>query len=216
MPEDGSSILGLNEELKRLRVMVLNPDYTPVSFPKFSVSWRRAISMVELGAATNLRLGELEVHSPSITMPVPTVIVLKRFYKFSPLYGTAPFSLVNLYLRDRARCMYDDVPLLLGTKNPDNMATLDHVIPKSRGGPKTWLNSVLACVDANHRKANRTPAEAGMRLKYEPWTPTCADLLTLRLSVESLQNFSDDQLEFLTRVKPSKRVRRVLEYGLAA
>ena len=55
--------------------------------------------------------------------------------------------------------------------------TPDHVLPISRGGTSTWLNTVTACGSCNGRKANRTPAEAGMRLLFEPWVPTRAQIV---------------------------------------
>jgi len=53
---------------------------------------------------------------------------------------------------------------------------VDHVLPQSRGGESTWLNAVAACAPCNHRKANRTPAEAGLRLRLTPYAPTRAQL----------------------------------------
>jgi 5-methylcytosine-specific restriction endonuclease McrA len=57
--------------------------------------------------------------------------------------------------------------------------TVDHVLPLSRGGGSSWLNTVAACAGCNHRKANRTPAEAGMRLRVTPYAPTRAKLAAL-------------------------------------
>jgi 5-methylcytosine-specific restriction endonuclease McrA len=56
--------------------------------------------------------------------------------------------------------------------------TVDHLVPQSRGGRNSWLNTVAACTRCNHRKANRTPAEAGMTLRLEPRVPSWKDVST--------------------------------------
>jgi 5-methylcytosine-specific restriction endonuclease McrA len=60
---------------------------------------------------------------------------------------------------------------------------VDHIVPRSRGGGDTWLNTVAACAEDNHRKADRTPAQAGMRLLAQPFEPTPADALVLALGL---------------------------------
>lgn len=76
-------------------------------------------------------------------------------------------------MRDRHRCAY------CGRR----ATTVDHVVPRSRGGQDTWLNTVAACASDNHRKADRTPEQAGMRLLVRPFEPTPADALLLALGV---------------------------------
>ena len=76
-------------------------------------------------------------------------------------------------MRDRHRCAY------CGRR----ATTVDHVVPRSRGGQDTWLNTVAACAADNHRKADRTPEQAGMRLLVRPFEPTPADALLLALGV---------------------------------
>jgi 5-methylcytosine-specific restriction endonuclease McrA len=194
------------------RVLVLNPDHTPVAFPDFHVSWRRGLRMVVMeDVAFPLRQSGLVARSPSITMLVPSVVVLRKWYRARGLHGTAAFSLNNLYLRDRGRCMYTDRPLRLGAADVRERASIDHLKPKSVGGGKSWLNCVLASAEVNSRRGNLPPEQAGLRLKYEPWIPTCADLLSLCLSEESLRGVNPEWLEFLHRVKPSRRVLRVLD-----
>jgi 5-methylcytosine-specific restriction endonuclease McrA len=58
---------------------------------------------------------------------------------------------------------------------------VDHVVPRSQGGGDTWLNTVASCTEDNHRKANRTPEEAGMPLLRKPFEPTPADAMLLAL-----------------------------------
>lgn len=61
---------------------------------------------------------------------------------------------------------------------------MDHVVPRSRGGGDTWLNTVASCAEDNHRKADRTPEQAGMPLLRQPFEPTPADAMLLSLGHE--------------------------------
>ncbi|TQC50714.1 HNH endonuclease [Rhodococcus sp. WS4] len=69
---------------------------------------------------------------------------------------------VGVFRRDRHRCGYCDDPVA---------TTIDHVVPRSRGGPNTWADLVACCAPCNQRKADRTPEEAGMPLLWEPRAP---------------------------------------------
>ena len=123
-------------------------------------------SWASLGAARH----EAHVRTVHLRVPVPEVVVLSR-------YGGTPtreivFSRRNLFRRDRHTCQY------CGARPGFADLTLDHVLPRSRGGRSTWENVVVACLECNKRKANRTPAGAGMRLRRRPrqprWSPRLA------------------------------------------
>nr|HEX4318590.1 HNH endonuclease [Kofleriaceae bacterium] len=90
------------------------------------------------------------------------------------------FSRVNIYARDRYRCQY------CGQTCTTNELTYDHVVPRSRGGRTTWENIVAACYVCNRRKANRTPAEAGMKLLAQPVRPTWMPAVQIRVSAQSM------------------------------
>lgn len=94
---------------------------------------------------------------------VPTVIVLANFAKV-PM-KRPKFSARNLYVRDGGCCQYTGRELAPGEGN------IDHIMPRSRGGDSTWENCVLAARDVNSRKANKTPKEAGLKLKRQPVEP---------------------------------------------
>jgi 5-methylcytosine-specific restriction endonuclease McrA len=82
-------------------------------------------------------------------------------------YTAGPsWSRAGVLARDQRRCAY-----CLG-----RATTVDHVLPRSRGGRNTWLNTVAACEECNGRKGNRIPAEAGMRMRVEPSVPTWASV----------------------------------------
>jgi len=93
---------------------------------------------------------------PSIIKFLSKAVFFKRHVKFNRH---------NVWLRDKGRCQFCNVKLKM------DEFTYDHVIPFSKGGKTKWTNIVVACVPCNHKKANRTPAEAGMKLKREPFQP---------------------------------------------
>lgn len=111
---------------------------------------------------------EPHVRTVTLRLRIPEVIVLTR-YDGIPSHSV-PFTRRNLFRRDRNTCQY------CGARPGTSELTIDHVLPRSRGGQSCWDNCALACVPCNRRKANRTPREAGMRMRREPvaprWSPT--------------------------------------------
>jgi 5-methylcytosine-specific restriction endonuclease McrA len=107
--------------------------------------------------------GDPHIRTVQSRLRLPEVIVL-RLYDGLPS-RTVAFSRRNLYRRDAFTCQYC-------SRRPGALdLTIDHVIPRSRGGKTSWDNCVLACVECNKRKANRPPEEAGMRLVRAPVAP---------------------------------------------
>jgi len=84
----------------------------------------------------------------------------------------------NIYARDRGHCQY------CGRRFTTSELTLDHVVPRSRGGGMSWQNIVCSCVQCNVRKGGRTPREAGMKLVTEPIKPKRSPMITLHLTSE--------------------------------
>ncbi len=107
--------------------------------------------------------GNRFVHTPTFQLMVPEVIMLLGFHKMPP--RTVKFNRRNIYLRDNYTCQY------CGRRPPREDLTIDHIIPRSRGGRSTWDNVVLACLECNVRKGSRTPEESGMRLIHGPRRP---------------------------------------------
>lgn len=118
---------------------------------------------------TSLRLRDNEpcVRTVSLSIKVPEVVLLTRYTSVPQRRVT--FSRRNIYRRDHYMCQY------CGMKPHIQDLSVDHVVPRSRGGRSTWTNCVLSCLRCNRRKANRTLEEAGLRLikpAIEPrWTP---------------------------------------------
>ncbi len=94
---------------------------------------------------------------------VPEVITLTRFNRVPT--SSVTFNRRNLFRRDRFTCQY------CGCQPANDELTIDHIVPRSRGGTSTWQNCVLACVKCNHVKADRTPEQAHMALRRKPVRP---------------------------------------------
>jgi 5-methylcytosine-specific restriction endonuclease McrA len=110
-----------------------------------------------------VRDDDASVGTASGSIRVPTIIVLA---KFSKVPMTRPkLNAGNIWNRDNGRCQYTGRRLAPGEGN------IDHVMPRSRGGATSWDNCVLADTSVNTRKADRTPKEAGLKLKREPSAP---------------------------------------------
>ncbi|MFZ9737336.1 MAG: HNH endonuclease [Prochlorotrichaceae cyanobacterium] len=136
------------------KVLVLNASYEPLNI----TSWRRAIVLLLKGKAEQLEHNGRVIYAG---FPLPTVIRL-RYYVRVP-YKEIPLTRKNILHRDGHACQY------CGYTGED--LTLDHVVPRSRGGGDTWDNMVTACVRCNVRKGNRTPEEAKMPLDIPPHRP---------------------------------------------
>ena len=104
------------------------------------------------------------IKTASRKIPAPELIVLKKYGERPP--RKVGFNRPNLYRRDAFSCQY------CGSALPGSKLQVEHVMPRSRGGPTTWENCVAACDDCNSRKRDRTPKEAGMRLRKDPRKPT--------------------------------------------
>lgn len=123
------------------------------------------------------------VRTPSVAVETPEVVLLCH-------YGGVPrlevsFSRRNLYRRDGYACQY------CGRRANHAELSIDHVVPRSRGGETSWENCVLACVRCNTKKANKTLRDAGMRLNEEPRRPRWSALADLLPTVrpESWEKF---------------------------
>lgn len=136
--------------------LILNATYEPLGV----VSVRRAAILILSAKAICVADGDGMLHSARQAMPVPSVIRLTRFVRV-PYRSHVGLSRRGIFARDGGRCAYCRAAA----------ETIDHIMPRSRGGRHTWENVVAACARCNHRKGDRTPAELGWRLHTVPGVP---------------------------------------------
>ena len=137
-------------------VLVLNASYEPINV----CAARRAIVLVLKGVAMTEEENGHFLHAARLTIRVPSVIRLLEYRRIP--HQTRALSRKNILLRDRSSCQYCGA--VLGSSE----LTLDHVVPRSRGGLSTWENLVACCHNCNRRKGNQLPLEANMKLIREP------------------------------------------------
>jgi 5-methylcytosine-specific restriction endonuclease McrA len=137
--------------------LVLNATYEPLCV----VPGRRAVVLVLTAKAVSVADGDGVVHGARATVPVPAVLRLTRFVRV-PYRATVPLTRKAVFARDGGRCVYCGAAA----------TSLDHVVPRSRGGPHEWENVVSACGRCNHVKADRGIAELGWRMRHTPSVPS--------------------------------------------
>ncbi len=141
-------------------VLVLNASYEPLNV----VSVRRAVVLLLKDKAEIVEAVEAVLRAERLALPTPAVIRLVGYVRV-PYRMRVPVSRRGVLARDRFVCQY------CGATPGRNALTIDHVVPRSRGGPKRWENLVAACARCNRRKGGRLPDEAGMRLLSQPRAP---------------------------------------------
>ncbi len=139
-------------------VLVLNQNYEPLHI----CNARRALVLV-LGGKAEVLQEEDDVHLHTSTAEFIVPSVVRMVYLVHRPRPRVKLTRREVFIRDNYTCQY------CGRQSHD--LTLDHVMPKSRGGAHTWENLAAACKECNHRKGNNTPEEARMRLKRSPFEP---------------------------------------------
>jgi 5-methylcytosine-specific restriction endonuclease McrA len=177
-------------------VLVLNKNWQPVHVATVAralvLLWKDAARVVDAAdyqtfswddwSRLRVREGEPFMSGVSVRLRVPEVITLTGYDRLPRRAVT--FSRRNIFKRDRFQCQY------CGVNPGGEELTIDHVTPRAQGGVSSWTNCVLACVECNKRKADRTPKQAGMNLREAPerpaWRPLYADH---RIRLESWSKF---------------------------
>ena len=140
------------------RALVLNMDYTPISV----CSIQRAFLLIFLQKAELIKENQQKViHTIDRFFPMPSVIKLKKYVQVP--YKGVILNRENIFRRDGYQCQY------CGTNKE---LTLDHVVPKAKGGDTSWGNLVTACKQCNSRKGDYSPGEAGLKLRVQPFRPS--------------------------------------------
>lgn len=139
------------------KVLVLNADYTPINVTTVF----KGFKLVDKGKAEILKAGDNPIVAGEKEFLRPLIIRLYNYVKFR--FHKLKINRNRLFRRDNYSCVY--------CGNKRNL-TVDHVMPKSRGGQNTWMNLVTCCSHCNRVKDNRTPEEAGMRFLKQPYEPS--------------------------------------------
>ena len=149
--------------------VLLNADYSFLNI----VDWRRALCMVVTNKVQVLSYSDRVINGAGgYTLRVPAVMKLVKLIR--ALYRTrVPFSKRNVLIRDNFRCVY------CGAQ--EKKLTVDHIIPSSMGGKSTFENCVACCRSCNAKKGCRSPSEAKMYMKRQPYQPTIAEFLRIKL-----------------------------------
>lgn len=161
-----------------MQTLVLNASYEPLAV----VSVRRAVVLVLTEKAV-LEHGDTNkpIRSATREFPRPLVVRLLKFVRV-PYRKRMPWSRSGVLTRDRRHCAYCN----------GRADSIDHILPVSRGGAeRSWMNTVAACMICNQAKADRTPAEAGMKLLIDPYEPKVHTALVLALGVKAADELPD-------------------------
>jgi 5-methylcytosine-specific restriction endonuclease McrA len=154
--------------LRHNPALVLNADYRPLSYYPLSLwSWQDAVKAAFLDRVDIVAEYDQVVRSPSMTLKIPSVVVLKDFVK--PRKRVA-FTRFNLFLRDEFRCQY------CGSKGD---LTFDHVVPRAAGGVTSWENVVAACSPCNLRKGCKNLRDTNLALRKIPRQPAAGELMNM-------------------------------------
>jgi 5-methylcytosine-specific restriction endonuclease McrA len=146
--------------LDHYRTLILDNAGKPVKI----VPWFRGVIYDLQDKVIVLEHYDRVIRSPSVELFLPAVVMLKHYVRVRPF--KVRWSKRNVFARDNYACQF------CGCQPGQNNLTIDHVMPSSRGGRSTWENTVASCEPCNHRKGDRTPAEAGMPLRTKPARPS--------------------------------------------
>lgn len=161
--------------MSQSRVLLLNGStWEPLSV----IPVPRAINLVLAGKAVVVEQSGQFLRTVRDRFPIPSVIALRTFINVPR--RRAHWSRRGVLIRDGYTCVYCGVTpgaIVRGKVISKSDFTVDHILPKSRGGRDQWTNTACACYNCNHRKGSRLPNEAGMRLLWEPKTPRTSYLV---------------------------------------
>jgi 5-methylcytosine-specific restriction endonuclease McrA len=145
--------------------LLLNATYEPMKV----ISWQRAITLLFLNKAELVEAYDEVIRSINHAVQKPSVVRLRRYARQD---RKVKFSRVNVYRRDGFSCQY------CGAQPGASSLTLDHVLPRARGGRTEWTNIVTACTRCNAAKADRTPEQAAMPLPRRPFKPSSMPMVS--------------------------------------
>jgi 5-methylcytosine-specific restriction endonuclease McrA len=150
-------------------VVLLNASFEPLGIVPLS---RALVFLMRERAVLVDAVPGRTVRSAEAEFPMPRVVQFREMVRVPYRYGTVPFTRRGMLERDNYECAY------CGKR----ASSVDHILPKSRGGRDGWTTCVSACLRCNGAKADRTPEEAGMPLRYQPRVVTSRETLVLAIA----------------------------------
>ena len=181
------------------KILKLNKAGSPqawIDLEQAAVITAKGLVLWTMGGMTNVLRGGYQKDGARTLMEIPEIIAVDGQVK-----EKAVPSMTNslLFSRDDYMCMY------CGAQFYRCDLSRDHVMPRSRGGPDTWMNCVTACKRCNHRKDDRTPEEANMKLLAVPFSPNLYEWFYL-----SNRNIKGDQMDYLKSQFKNVQLKNVL------
>jgi len=160
------------------RVLLLDKNWSSVTL----VPWKKALKLMVKGKVEAVQESSVvkSIGHSGKTFDIPSIVRLLVSVPWRAQENRLRFSRKNLMIRDEGQCAY------CGRSVDKHSGTIDHVLPKSRGGKTDYLNCVLCCKKCNGIKSNRTPEEAGLKLQVVPRKPNIYTIQRACLLEESL------------------------------
>ncbi len=160
-----------------MRTLLLDSGYSPVKI----VGWQKAMILFLTGRAEVVEEhGDVDIRSISESYKLPKVL---RLFSHFQKFHRVKFNRNNVFLRDKFQCQYCLTELKV------KQLTLDHVVPRSRGGKTEWENVVTCCPPCNHKKGNKMPEEFSLALVRGPQRPRWGPGIALRLDPADPENW---------------------------
>lgn len=158
-----------------MQTLVLNAGFEPMDM----ISWQRAICLILTEKAEMVSGHSETIRTVTKEFTMPSVIRLKRYVQLYQRMRTIRCSRKNIFSRDHHVCQYCEIKVV------GNDATVDHVVPRSKGGGSTWDNLVTACRRCNIKKGSKKPEQVGLKLKKKPRKPGFAELIRMQFGVSN-------------------------------
>lgn len=186
--------------------LVLNASYEPLSI----VNAGRAINLILSEKAMSVDDSETMWRSAKDEIAVPYVIRMNYFIKRTNNLKEVPFSRHGVLVRDNYRCAY------CGKRNTDSM-TIDHIIPKSKGGKHSWDNCVASCLKCNAHKKDMTLAASGLKLRIKPTMPNIYSSFLMRVinQPQAFQSWSNYVFMYSPELKERFKTTDSINYNIA-
>lgn len=168
------------------QTVLLNSDYSFLS----TISLQKAIRLITKGKAEIVKSMKDKVirnYENTVNFGHPVVIKLVKFVRL--MYGkSVPLSKRNILLRDGYQCQYCGKQFRFGSKS----ITLDHIVPRSKGGDTTWLNCVASCKQCNTFKGSKKISETSLTLLKQPVKPTIGEFIMTRMRLSGLDKMLNE------------------------